>query len=80
MTFDNVIATYHTAGVTVDSRRAMADWNAEQLMQIFKGERPPRLINPEGWMKFSARFEQAFGFRPASSSSPHLMPGAVHQT
>ncbi|MGH8058859.1 MAG: NAD(P)-dependent oxidoreductase, partial [Candidatus Entotheonellia bacterium] len=68
--FENVIATYHTAGVTVDSRYAMAQWNAEQLVQIFKGERPPRLINPEAWARFSQRFERAFGFRPAQSSPP----------
>jgi D-3-phosphoglycerate dehydrogenase len=64
LSFDNVIATYHTAGVTVDSRRNMAHWNAEQLVQIFKGEPPPRLINPEAWERFAWRFEQAFGFRP----------------
>ena len=40
LTFDNVIATYHTAGVTVDSRHAMAQWNAEQLVQIFQGRAP----------------------------------------
>jgi len=75
LTFDNVIATYHTAGVTVDSRHAMAQWNAEQLMQIFRGERPPRLINPEAWTKFAQRFERAFGFRPASS--PSLIAGSA---
>lgn len=64
--FDNVIATYHTAGVTVDSRDAMAQWNAEQIVQIFQGKRPPRLVNPEVWPKFARRFEQAFGFRPES--------------
>jgi D-3-phosphoglycerate dehydrogenase / 2-oxoglutarate reductase len=78
LTFDNVIATYHTAGVTVDSRHAMAQWNAEQLVQIFRGARPPRLINPEAWEKFSRRFEQAFGFRPAPSSSPPLIAGSAH--
>jgi D-3-phosphoglycerate dehydrogenase / 2-oxoglutarate reductase len=76
LTFDNVIATYHTAGVTVDSRHAMAQWNAGQLVQIFRGERPPRLINPEAWTKFTQRFERAFGFRPASS--PPLIGGVVH--
>jgi D-3-phosphoglycerate dehydrogenase len=65
LSFDNVIVTYHTAGVTVDSRHAMAQWNAEQLGQIFQGQRPPRLINPEAWPQFSQRFERAFGFRPA---------------
>ena len=38
LTFDNVIATYHTAGVTVDSRHAMAQWNAEQLVADFPGQ------------------------------------------
>jgi D-3-phosphoglycerate dehydrogenase / 2-oxoglutarate reductase len=73
LTFDNVIATYHTAGVTVDSRHTMARWNAEQLVQIFRGERPPRLINPEAWTKFAQRFERAFGVRP--SSAPPMIAG-----
>ncbi len=64
LSFDNLIATYHTAGVTVDSRQTMAVWNAEQIVQILNGESPPRLINPEAWDKFSLRFEDAFGFRP----------------
>jgi D-3-phosphoglycerate dehydrogenase / 2-oxoglutarate reductase len=77
LTFDNVIATYHTAGVTVDSRHAMAQWNAEQLLQIFRGGRPPRLINPEAWPKFAQRFERAFGFRPAASDGSPMMAGPV---
>jgi len=64
LTFDNVIATYHTAGVTVDSRHMMAQWNAQQLVQIFQGQYPPRLVNPEAWETFAQRFAQAFGFRP----------------
>jgi D-3-phosphoglycerate dehydrogenase / 2-oxoglutarate reductase len=78
LTFDNVMATYHTAGVTVDSRHAMAQWNAEQLIQIFRGERPPRLINPKAWTKFSQRFEKAFGSRPAPSFSPPMLAGPAH--
>ena len=64
LAFDNVIATYHTAGVTHDSRRNMADWNAEQVAGILRGERPPRLINPEAWGLYAQRFERIFGFRP----------------
>jgi D-3-phosphoglycerate dehydrogenase len=64
--FDNIIATYHTAGVTYDSRTAMADWNAEQVAGILRGERPPRLINPEAWELYTRRFERVFGFRPAT--------------
>src|SRR5262249_19086697 len=40
---DNVIAPYPPAGVTEDSRHTMAQWNAEQLVQIFQGQYPPRL-------------------------------------
>lgn len=64
LTFDNVIATYHTAGVTFDSRTAMAEWNSQQVAGILRGERPPRLINPEAWARYVPRFERVFGFRP----------------
>jgi D-3-phosphoglycerate dehydrogenase len=77
LTFDNVIATYHTAGVTVDSRHAMAQWNAAQLVQMFKGERPSRLINPEAWTAFTQRFERAFGFRPVAANPPPMIAGSA---
>jgi D-3-phosphoglycerate dehydrogenase len=66
LTFDNVIATYHTAGVTSDARSLMAQWNAEQIVQIFQGQRPPRLINPAAWEHFATRFTQTFGFSPTA--------------
>ena len=59
--FDNFIATYHTAGVTYDSRQNMAQWNAEQVMDILAGRRPPRLINPEAWDAFAVRYQAEFG-------------------
>ena len=62
--FDNLIATYHTAGVTYDSRHNMAEWNADQVAAILRGERPPRLINPAAWARYTERFERIFGFRP----------------
>ena len=64
LAFDNLIATYHTAGITHDSRNNMADWNAQQVAGILRGERPPRLINPEAWEHFARRFERIFGRRP----------------
>jgi D-3-phosphoglycerate dehydrogenase len=66
--FDQVIATYHTAGVTHDSRRNMAEWNAEQVADILRGRRPPRLINPEAWERYTRRFEKVFGFRPQAET------------
>lgn len=62
--FVNVIATNHTAGVTHDSRHNMADWNAQQVAGIFRGERPPRLVNPDAWERYARRFENIFRFRP----------------
>ncbi len=66
LSFKNLIATYHTAGITHDSRINMAEWNADQVAQILRGGRPPRLINPHAWDGFCKRFERIFGFRPAS--------------
>jgi D-3-phosphoglycerate dehydrogenase len=42
----------------------MADWNAEQVAGILRGERPPRLVNPEAWELYTARFERVFGYKP----------------
>jgi D-3-phosphoglycerate dehydrogenase / 2-oxoglutarate reductase len=64
LAFDNLIATYHTAGITHDSRNNMADWNAQQVAGILRGKRPPRLINPDAWERFARRFERIFGLRP----------------
>jgi D-3-phosphoglycerate dehydrogenase len=59
--FDNVIASYHTAGVTHEARRNMAAIAAEQIVGTLKGGRPPRLINPEVWPAYAARFEELLG-------------------
>ena len=65
---DRVIATYHTAGVTYDSRHNMSQWNADQVAGILRGERPPRLINPDAWPLFVKRFEAIFGYRPGEGT------------
>ena len=61
----NVVATYHTAGVTHEARRNVAAWAADQIIGMLNGARPPRLINPEVWPAYSARFERIMGFAPA---------------
>ena len=61
--FDSVIASFHTAGVTHEARRNMAAIAAEQIVGVLKGGRPPRLINPEVWPAYAARFEAALGTR-----------------
>jgi len=57
LAMDNVFATFHTAGVTHEARRNMATISADQILGLLAGERPPRLINPEVWPAFTARFE-----------------------
>jgi D-3-phosphoglycerate dehydrogenase len=66
LTLTNVIATFHTAGVTIEARRNMAAIAAEQIVGVLKGARPPRLINPEAWPAYRARFDAIMGV-PAGS-------------
>jgi D-3-phosphoglycerate dehydrogenase / 2-oxoglutarate reductase len=49
LVLDNVVATFHTAGVSHEGRRNVARMAAEQVLQLLRGERPPRLANPEVW-------------------------------
>ncbi len=57
----NVVATFHTAGVTHQARKKLATWAADQIVQVLRGERPPRLVNPQVWPAFAARYAAAFG-------------------
>lgn len=69
----DVVATYHTAGVTHEARRNMALFAAEQIVGILKGGRPPRLINPEAWPRYAQRFEAILGGpvqAPSNDSAP----------
>jgi microcystin synthetase protein McyI len=51
----NVIVTPHLAGVTRESAKRMAIGAAEATLQVLRGERPPRLVNPEVWDQFLER-------------------------
>lgn len=66
LTLDTVIATYHTAGVTHEARGHMAGQAAEQIVGLLKGGRPSRLLNPQAWPAYRARFETIIG-QPVSS-------------
>lgn len=57
LAFPNVVASFHTAGVSHEARRNMAAIAAEQIVGVLKGGRPPRLVNPEVWPAYAARFE-----------------------
>jgi D-3-phosphoglycerate dehydrogenase / 2-oxoglutarate reductase len=60
----NVVATYHTAGVTHEARAQMAQFASEQAIGVLRGQRPPRLVNPEVWPAYVKRFERIIGHMP----------------
>jgi D-3-phosphoglycerate dehydrogenase len=62
--FDNVLVSPHTAGVTAESRANIARIAAEQMLDILDGKPPTRVLNPEVWPAYAARFEKTFGFIP----------------
>jgi D-3-phosphoglycerate dehydrogenase len=71
LSLDNVVATPHTAGITVEAGHDLATATASQWRLIFDGRVPPRLINPDVWPRYCERFEDLLGFRPSV--------GAEHQ-
>ena len=55
----NVVVTYHTAGVTPEARGNIAVMGSDQIVRTLRGERPPRLVNPDVWDAFHARWAGA---------------------
>ena len=64
LALDTVVASPHTAGITVEATRDIARATAEQWTTIFMGKVPPRLINPAAWPLYAGRFAACFGSRP----------------
>jgi D-3-phosphoglycerate dehydrogenase len=64
LTLENVVASPHTAGITVEATRDIARATAEQWLDIFAGKVPPRLLNPDAWPAYADRYEARFGARP----------------
>lgn len=63
LSLDNVVATFHTAGVTVEARRNMATCAAEQIITVLQGKKPSRFVNPEVWPIFRERYEKIMAGR-----------------
>jgi len=62
--FDNVVASPHTAGVTWEARDNIARFAAEQMLDVLDGKPPSRVLNPQVWPAYAARFQRSFGFAP----------------
>ncbi len=54
----DVIAAYHTGGVTHEGRRKVARGSATQIMDMLAGRQPARLLNPEVWPRFLQRLAE----------------------
>ena len=59
--FENVLLSPHNAGITHECNYNMAKAAAEQWQAIFSGARPPRLVNPEAWPAYQARYQRITG-------------------
>jgi D-3-phosphoglycerate dehydrogenase len=59
LALDNVIASFHTAGVTHQARRKIAEIGSAQIIEVLRGGRPPRFVNPEVWPAFVERYNAA---------------------
>lgn len=64
LTMPNVMATYHTAGVTYEARRNIATWATHQLIETLDGQYPQRLLNPKAWPFYAERYQAIFGKGP----------------
>lgn len=62
--FDNVIVSPHTAGVTHEARVNMGRFAAEQMLAALDGKPVARVLNPEVWPRYAARFKETFGIEP----------------
>ncbi len=67
LTLDNVVATPHNAGLTVEANQSMARSAVRQWASILNGGPPRSLVNPEVWERYADRYERMFGTRPAQA-------------
>jgi D-3-phosphoglycerate dehydrogenase / 2-oxoglutarate reductase len=72
LALDNVVATPHTAGITVEAVRDIAVATASQWQTIFEGRMPARLLNRDVWPRYCERFYDVFGYRPAAHTESEV--------
>ena len=75
--FDNVMVSPHTAGVTHEARVNMGRIAAEQMLAALDGKPVARVLNPEVWPRYAARFKETFGMAPEGRSRRRLARGRM---
>jgi D-3-phosphoglycerate dehydrogenase len=68
--FDNVMVSPHTAGVTYEARENMGRIAAEQMLAALDGKPVARVLNPEVWPRYAARYKEMFGLEPQAPIPP----------
>ncbi|MFF5864371.1 hydroxyacid dehydrogenase [Pseudomonas sp. NPDC012596] len=61
LSMPNVVATFHTAGVSHGGRHNVARSSAQQIIMMLNGDRPPHLLNPQVWERYLERRAKALG-------------------
>ena len=61
LNFENVIVSPHNAGITDDANLNMVISAIDQWAQVFGGQPPNNLVNPDAWDKFQGRYNEFFG-------------------
>ena len=69
LNMDNVIASPHIAGMTVETMTEMCEATALQWLTIFDGGVPPRLVNPEVWPRYAERSRSCWDFAPTQPTT-----------
>lgn len=65
---DNVVATPHIAGASLQSKDRLWQQAIMQALQVLRGERPPNLLNPDVWSRLAARRARALAADAANVS------------
>ena len=64
LAYENTIVSPHIAGITSDCLYNMAKSAGDQWVQVFSGEPPRLLVNPDAWLLYRKRFKKIFGVSP----------------
>ena len=64
--FENEVVSPHNAGITEDANLYMVISAIDQWAQVFGGQRPKNLVNPDAWDKFQGRYNEFFGSSDAN--------------
>jgi len=75
--YDNVMVSPHTAGVTREARVNMGRIAAEQMLAALDGRPVARVLNPEVWPRYAARFIEHWQPNLALLAESDLWPNLI---